>query len=264
MSLLDRVRLHCPDDGGPLHEREGELRCPGSHVFPVHRGVPYLFPSGQTPPAPQYVDWIKDYERQPFSGRQRAKTARLLSEFLAYTRPDVPVLDVGCGRGDKASSFPLGNYVGIDPIDPIAHGMVSELTFPFVCGTGERLPFADEQFGSVILWGVLDHLRSNEAVYRESERVLRRGGKLCILNRAIARRRGSPRDLVSWGLRKIATLDVRGVVSIVRYSLLDSRSHRYSRFQTLDDLLEDLGTLFSSVEHRLADDGHVALISATK
>lgn len=258
------LRLRCPDDGGPLQVEPGRITCPNGHAFPVRDGVPYLFPADRHPPGPEYVEWIADYERRPFSARQRAKTSRLLEEFLGFARPELPVLDVGCGRGEKTAAFPTGEYVGVDPLDPLAAGLVERLSFPFVCGVGERLPFADEQFGGVILWGVLDHVPSNEAVYRECVRVLRPGGRLCVLNRVLAQRRRSFGEMALWALRKIATLDLQGLIAVVGYSLFDPRTHRFSRFQTLDELSDGLNPLFVSVDVRLTDDGHVALIRATR
>ena len=49
-----------------------------------------------------------------------------------------------------------------------------------VCGNGEGLPFRDAAFQGVVARGVLEHVRSAEAVMAEVRRVLRPGGFLYV------------------------------------------------------------------------------------
>lgn len=93
-----------------------------------------------------------------------------------------PVLEVGIGTGFFAQH--VGAEYGLDPSVNMLFKAV-ERGIEVVQGVGERLPFRNEVFGSVLLIVTLCFVDSPSIVIAESTRVLKRGGDLiaCIVPR---------------------------------------------------------------------------------
>lgn len=90
-----------------------------------------------------------------------------------------PVLDLGCGSGEFASLALEGRIeMGVD-VDARALGK-AERTGRYGavrCADAARLPFADEQFQTVLAVSVLEHLTEPSLALAEALRVLRPGGR---------------------------------------------------------------------------------------
>lgn len=91
------------------------------------------------------------------------------------------VLVDGCGVGAYLSRLTPGAQfaAGLD----IEHGRTVEarrLGAETVCGAGEGLPFAGEQFDLVLSHEVLEHVGDDRACIREIVRVLKPGGRLVL------------------------------------------------------------------------------------
>lgn len=86
-----------------------------------------------------------------------------------------PVLDLGCGDGHFAqTALVQAPAVGLDPgWRPLQEAARRELYRLPVQARGDRLPFADGQFGSVISNSVLEHIDEVGPVLQEASRVLR-------------------------------------------------------------------------------------------
>jgi len=95
------------------------------------------------------------------------------------------VLDVATGTGLVAREAlavvgPSGRVLGLDP----SAGMLEEarsLAIPLARGLGERLPFADASFDFVSMGFALRHVADLDALFAEMRRVLKPGGRACIL-----------------------------------------------------------------------------------
>jgi len=96
------------------------------------------------------------------------------------------VLDVATGTGLVAREAidlvgATGQVIGVDP----SFGMISQArsltSLTRVMGVGESLPFADKQFDFVSMGYALRHLPDLHIAFSEFHRVLKPGGRLCVL-----------------------------------------------------------------------------------
>jgi len=89
-----------------------------------------------------------------------------------------PILDLGMGSGRHANYLKDEGFevVGLD----ISWELLKKSQFnKVVCARGERLPFRDKVFKSVLCSEVLDHLLDPESCLEEVSRVLADGGFAC-------------------------------------------------------------------------------------
>jgi ubiquinone/menaquinone biosynthesis C-methylase UbiE len=92
------------------------------------------------------------------------------------------VLEVGCGTGNYASAVAsvAGQCWGIDPSSAmlaVARGRTE--TLRLVKGTAEHLPFRSGSLDLVFSVDVIHHVRDRGAYFREANRILRAGGRIC-------------------------------------------------------------------------------------
>lgn len=261
--LPDWLSLRCPECAAELACGPQTCECGRGHRFGVHAGIPHLLSTDLPAPGPDYVRWIRDYYRVPFSERQQRLSQERFERFLRSTEPKPPVLDVGCGRAEKSAAFAPGQYVGVDPIDPVAAGMVDRLPAPLVVARGERLPFDDGQFGSVMLWAVLDHVADRASLLTECARVLRAGGRLCLMTQVIAERGGAVSGLVGWAVSRLRTGDLRGLLAVARFTYADPRVRARLTPLTADRVRREVAERFSDVRSEVVD-AHSLILSATR
>jgi SAM-dependent methyltransferase len=111
-------------------------------------------------------------------GRSAAVSAGFLLPML---RPEMRLLDVGCGAGAITAGLVAGvaEVVGIDASAAElerARGRVPAGTF--VQADAEALPFEDASFDAALAHALLEHLPDPAAALAELRRVLRPGGVL--------------------------------------------------------------------------------------
>jgi demethylmenaquinone methyltransferase/2-methoxy-6-polyprenyl-1,4-benzoquinol methylase len=107
--------------------------------------------------------------------------------------PGLDVLDVGTGTGLTAlAAIALTGdprrVIGVDPSPGMLAASKVPPQSPRLVGAGERLPVADASVDFVTMGYALRHVADLAAVFAEFYRVLRPGGRVCILE--ITRPRG--------------------------------------------------------------------------
>ena len=120
--------------------------------------------------------------------QQRVIRERFLSE-VAFPE-DARVLEAGCGSGAicrELARWPqVGQVVGLDP-SPAFLAKARELAagipdLLFHEGDARSLPYKDEEFDAVVFHTCLTHVPGPEQALTEAFRVLRRGGRLAVLD----------------------------------------------------------------------------------
>lgn len=90
-------------------------------------------------------------------------------------------VDVGCGPGGNTTVLrDLGWRVTGVEFTPVGASIAASRGLDVVRGDARRLPFADESLDLVISTDVWEHIDDDEAVARETYRVLRPGGRALI------------------------------------------------------------------------------------
>ncbi|GJE88048.1 UbiE family methyltransferase [Phanerochaete sordida] len=124
----------------------------------------------------------------------RSHTSRTATNSAAYLlphlKPDMAILDVGCGPGtisaDFAARVPQGHVTALDSAaDVLAHAReaaaargVTNITF--AAGDVHALPYADASFDVVHAHQVLQHITDPVRALREMRRVARPGGLVAV------------------------------------------------------------------------------------
>ncbi len=160
---------------------------------PVH--APHLpltdyYPSEQDRPAylrRMFDDTAADYDRiealLAWGSGSRYRRDALLRAGL---KTGMKVLDVGVGTGLVAAQACLltGDAALVTGVDP-SPGMMAAGNLPealvLIEGRAESLPFPDGHFDFLSMGYALRHISDLDVAFAEFERVLKPGGRLCIL-----------------------------------------------------------------------------------
>jgi demethylmenaquinone methyltransferase / 2-methoxy-6-polyprenyl-1,4-benzoquinol methylase len=133
----------------------------------------------------------------------------------AGLKPGMKVLDVGVGTGLVAAQACLltGDPALVTGVDP-SPGMMAASKLPkamsMVEGRAESLPFPDDHFDFVSMGYALRHISDLSVAFAEFERVLKPGGRLCVLEITQARS-GWSRWLLKTYMRSVIPLLTRFV-----------------------------------------------------
>ena len=104
----------------------------------------------------------------------------------AGLQPGMETVDVGVGTGlvARQAAKIVGDASRITGVDPSA-GMMKNAQVPagvkLVQGTAERIPFPDNTFDFLSMGYALRHISDLSVAFAEFHRVLKPGGRLCIL-----------------------------------------------------------------------------------
>ncbi len=113
---------------------------------------------------------------------------RLLAEI--ETRPAACVLDIGCGTGNYADALQrlsTAHIVGVDPsAGMLAHARQKNAAVSFRQGDAAHLPLDAAAVDLVYMTDVIHHVPDIDRLFGEIARVLKPGGKACIVTQSHA------------------------------------------------------------------------------
>lgn len=162
--------------------------------------------------AKYYDEYWKRRIKESSSPPIRTFIPKFLRKFTAYGAifncvNSGPILDVGCGDGNVSQIFfQKGEVFGVD-ISIRALKLAQEKgvkTKP--CDLNQKkLPFKSDFFETVIFTDVIEHLVNPESLFKESRRVLKKGGRMIItvpnfarLGNRLRMLWGDPTDQLHW------------------------------------------------------------------
>jgi demethylmenaquinone methyltransferase / 2-methoxy-6-polyprenyl-1,4-benzoquinol methylase len=159
-----------------------------------------------------FDDTAPDYDRiESMLAWGTGKGYRRDALVRAGLKPGMTVLDVGVGTGLVAAQACLltGDAALVTGVDP-SPGMMAAGKLPpslvLVEGRAESLPFPDNHFDFLSMGYALRHISDLGVAFKEFERVLKPGGRLCVLEITQART-----PLGRWLLRTY----MRGVIPLL-------------------------------------------------
>lgn len=206
----------------------------------------------------------------------RARVARRLRPILE--RADALVLDLCCGTGDLALALRRAGKARIVGAD-FAHtmlvraraksllgashsGLPGPPTLPLIEGDALRLPFRDASFDVVTTAFGFRNLANYEAGLRETQRVLKPGGTLAILE-FMEPPDGMLGNLYRWYFRRVLPkIGAWGSGNAEAYTYLPKSVSRFFQPKELAALMVAVG--YEGVEFQPWTMGTVALHTGTK
>lgn len=184
--------------------------------------------------------------------------------------PNALVLDVACGTGDLAIELQQhagARVFGTDfcrPMLEIAKEKTAknQITIPYVEGDALNLSFADESFDAVTIAFGLRNVANWRDGLRELRRVLKRGGKLAILEFSTPLVPGF-KQIFNWYFTQVLPR-IGGAVSGSRgaYEYLPDSVSKFPDQKHLAEMMREIG--FSDVEYKNLTGGIAAIHTGTK
>ena len=191
-----------------------------------------------------------------FRGLLRAVEARF------YENIDLPspTLDLGCGDGHFAFlTFSRKLEVWIDPWEgPLQQAKRSGAYATLVKESGDRIPYADGYFASVISNSVLEHIPELDPVIREVSRVLKSGGPFifCVPNHQFLDNLSISNILEKLKLKRLAVQYRRFFIRITRHHHCDDPETWKKRLEENGFELVDWWHYFSPSAFHVLEWGH--------
>jgi SAM-dependent methyltransferase len=152
-----------------------------------------------------------------------AERRALVRRLVAPLAPG-RALDVGCGGGGNTGVLrDLGWRVSGLEYSPAAAGLATRRGLDVVRGDARRLPFADESMDLVMSTDMWEHIDDDEAVARESLRVLKPGGRLLVAV-PCSMSLWSGHDVAVGHVRRYERAELTGLMERVGLEVVDIRS----------------------------------------
>lgn len=109
-----------------------------------------------------------------------------LIDFRALAKQDVLEIGVGCGAHAALLAAHARSFVGIDLTDYAVNTTAARLQALNLPGRvlrmdAEHMDFPDQSFNFIWSWGVIHHSANTRRVLAEMRRVLRPGGRACVM-----------------------------------------------------------------------------------
>ncbi len=134
-----------------------------------------------------FDDTAQDYDRmESIASLGSGRWYRRHALRRAGLAPGMSVLDVATGTGLLAREAltlvgPGGSVIGVDPSTSMLKHARDELHIQTIVATAESIPVESERFDFVTMGYALRHVSDLRDTFVELARVLRPGGRLCVL-----------------------------------------------------------------------------------
>lgn len=130
--------------------------------------------------------WERSYKTNPIQWLYHFWRFIFIRKMVDALPRRAKILDIGCGSGfaieQCVKNRPDIQVCGIDVTESlINYASKTRPKFKFFLAKGETLPFADNEFDSVLYLDVIEHLLDPAKSLMEARRCLKKDGKLIIL-----------------------------------------------------------------------------------
>ena len=213
-------------------------------------------------------DFLNHFLSANIDKRWRRKVSEKLNDILQ--NPQAIVLDVACGTGDLSLELKTAGkakVIGTDfchPMLAIAKDKTekSNRQIPYIEGDGMNLSFADETFDAVTIAFGLRNFSNWQDGLKELRRVLKKGGKLAVLEFSSPIVPGF-RQIFNFYFARVLPR-VGGAVSGSRgaYEYLPDSVSRFPDQKNLASMMREIG--FSDVEYKNLTGGIAAIHTGTR
>ncbi|THH19894.1 hypothetical protein EW146_g1336 [Bondarzewia mesenterica] len=146
----------------------------------------YLYRTDQPEVSPHPIVYTHGHSESVLRSHSWRTAANSAGYLLSYLKPDMHILDIGCGPGtitiDLAKLVPQGQVVGLEPVpDPLEKARATAAAHQvdnvqFVVGDIHALDYPDGTFDVVHVHQVLQHAGDPVQALREMRRVAKPGG----------------------------------------------------------------------------------------
>jgi ubiquinone/menaquinone biosynthesis C-methylase UbiE len=111
---------------------------------------------------------------------------RIVDKFFVQHGPNEIVLDIGCGTGGKFSLLnKFGKVIGIEYIfEGLRYYKKRNLPVSLLNGSGDYLPIKSNSVDKILLFDVIEHIKDDDKVLSEINRILKPGGQFLIYTSA--------------------------------------------------------------------------------
>jgi SAM-dependent methyltransferase/uncharacterized protein YbaR (Trm112 family) len=199
MAEGDNVSLYrCPVHREPVRLVEGRSELVGighGEVYPIIDGIPVFLPdpaerqrvlttyanqangesrtSGDASPL-DFYNQTRDHDR--YCREELGEMRGEIEAWLPQVKTAGPTLEIGSGKGAlQGTRVGGGRYVALDYSFTALRRYIDPKHVR-VCGTAERLPFADATFALAFTVAALEHVPQADLAFDEIARVLKPGG----------------------------------------------------------------------------------------
>ena len=125
------------------------------------------------------------------------------------------MMDFGCGSKPYRSFFSVNEYIGVD-YENEGHPHHNEQIDVFY--DGKSLPFADEEFESVLCSEVFEHVFNLDDILKEINRVMKPGGKMIVTCPFVWNEHEVPYDYARYTRFALKSLLEKNGFEIIEYS----------------------------------------------
>ncbi len=174
--------LRCPAcKRGTLSAQTQPWVCASCHeTFPLinERFPDFLTPSDREKLKEELHFWEEHEANHPGAYQDESESSYQKLAAWMNSSENARVLDIGCGSGALLKRIPSKTKMGVEPSENLlkhAEGFFG------VISTAGNLPFQDGSFDLVFFKHSLHHVQDKSAAIQEAARVLKKGGRLIVI-----------------------------------------------------------------------------------
>lgn len=180
-------RLICPACRNVVREESGRLACDTCGVsYAIINDVPSMISEHNNSENSAYkketADFLQKMEERHFWHKERKKIIYQIAKGLLKYSPGNAMLELGCGNGNVLQ-YLLEKGISMDGADMSMESLQNcrrKTGAALYHVDAYRTPFEDESYGAVGLFDVMEHVKNDGLLLKETFRICKKGGFVII------------------------------------------------------------------------------------